>query len=199
MWRWSCLSVLIALGVESAHAADRDKDVGFVPKAVRTIPIPANNEPAWSSRWVDLPTALDTKASSQLIIDTARNANVVPPPVQATEVGAAVVQPPARRVHIDPFNVLGVVAGVLISLAIGLGIYLIRARPVRSNTPRLAAPGQALQPPRRIMRRNRNAANMDIPSVETFEREIGKVIMATPRNGRSPATPTKPFVFDPYA
>ena len=58
MWRSFYVCVFItALGVGSGEAADREKapDAGVVPKVVRTVPIPATKQPAWSSRWVDMP------------------------------------------------------------------------------------------------------------------------------------------------
>jgi hypothetical protein len=201
MWRWFCVSALImALGVGPGEAADRETapDVGVVPKVVRTIPILTNNEPAWSSRSVDTPIVGDSKASGELITHTAGEVKVVPPPVRAAEVGGKVVQPPARAAHIDPFNVLGAVGGVLISLAIVLAIYAIRTRPVRPDAPWDETPGRTGQVPPWMKRRDRSIANSDVPSVEVFEREMGKIIMATGDIGGS-RTSTKPFAFDPYA
>jgi len=202
MWRWFCVSALIVgLGVGPGEAADREKtpDVRVVPNVVRTIPIPSNNEPAWSSRWVDMPTVRDSKASGELITHTAGDAKVVLPSVQAAEVEGKAVQPPARAAHIDPFNVLGAVGGVLISLAIVLAIYAIRTRPVRLDAPRAESPGfRTVQAPPWMKRGDRSIAKSDVPSVEVFEREMGKIIIATPDNERS-RTSIKAFAFDPYA
>src|SRR6185295_165936 len=99
MWRWAYVSVLIVtLGVGSADAGDREKapDVGVVPKVVRTIQIPNNNNPAWSSRWVDMPSARDSKADDELTTQTAGATKPVPSPVRAAEAKEVALQPPVR-------------------------------------------------------------------------------------------------------
>jgi hypothetical protein len=198
MWRWFCVSALIVgLGVGPGEAADREKtpDVRVVPNVVRTIPIPSNNEPAWSSRWVDMPTVRDPKASGELIPRTAGEVEVVPPSV----LRGKAVQPPARAAHIDPFNVLGAVGGVLISIAIVLAIYAIRTRPARPDAPRAESAGyRTVQVPPWMTRRIRSIANSDVPSVEVFEREMGKITIAT-RDNEGSRTSIKAFAFDPYA
>lgn len=199
MWRWSCLTVLfVVLGVEWAQAADRGNapDGGIVPKVVRTIPIPSSNDPTWSSRWVDMPTARDPKSSGELITHTAGEAKVVPS-VQADEIREQAVQPLKQGARIDPVNVLGAAGGVLVSLAIGLAIYALRTRPVRADPQRLEPLAKTVQVPPWMTRRDRSITNSDVPSVETFGREMA-VIMATPQDGRSP-TSTKRQTFDPYA
>src|SRR5262245_25667400 len=65
---WVSMVVLV-LGVGAADSADRERspDLAVVPKVVRTIPIPNNNDPAGSKRSAEMPTMHDSKAGSEII------------------------------------------------------------------------------------------------------------------------------------
>jgi hypothetical protein len=197
MWRCAFVSVTILalVGVEAAPAADREKtpDVSVVPKVVRTIPVPNNNQPAWSTRWVDMPTVRDSQAGGELVGQAAAEAKAVPGQVADIKEAAA---PPPTGTHTAPVKVLAAVGGALISVAIVLIIYVIHHRPVRLQAPRLEPPGPLDLPPW-IGQRNRGSARPDCPSVEAFDREIRNIVVVSHGNGGS-AAPVKP-AFDPYA
>lgn len=196
MWRCGCLAVLIVtLGVEPTSAADREKPEGasVVPKVVRTIPIPNNKEPGWSTRRVDIPTVHDPQAGSDLVQAAAVEPKSASLPAQAADMNdAAALSPPVPTAHNDLLNVLAVMGAALISLAVGLAVYGYRTRPPRPDTKRSEPPPLINSPPLWLAERNGDNADADVPSVEVFGQEIRKM-------AATQAALAKPVAFDPYA